>query len=62
MNKDTQYIRSNSKLVYGFCCTLNEQIRRIKISAIKNKSYSFSVDLLDRAEVEKLLLNEIKKK
>ncbi len=59
MNKKTQDIRSNSGLVYGFYCELDEQNRLIRIISKNDESSSFSTELLDRAKVEQTLANEV---
>ena len=60
MNEQTHDIRSNSGLVYGFYCELDEQNRRLTITSKNDESSSFSTELLDRAKVEQILANEVK--
>jgi hypothetical protein len=60
MNKTTQDIRSNSGLVYGFYCELDEQNRLIRITSKNDESSSFRTELLDRAKVEQTLASEVK--
>jgi hypothetical protein len=60
MNTTTYDIRSNSGLVYGFYCELDEQNRLIKITSKNDESSSFSTELLDRGKVEQSLANEVR--
>jgi hypothetical protein len=59
MNKKTQDIRSNSGLVYGFYCELDEPNRLIKITSKNGESSSFGTELLDRTKVEQTLADEV---
>jgi hypothetical protein len=55
MNKQTQDIRKNSGLVYGFYCDLDEQSQLIEITAKNDKTATFSVALLDRTKIKQAL-------
>jgi hypothetical protein len=60
MNDKTRDFRSNSGLVYGFYCELDEQNRFIRITSKNDGFSSFSTELLDRTNVEQILANEVK--
>lgn len=60
MNNRAQDLRSNSGLVYGFYCELDEQSQRIRITSKNDESSSFNEELLDRAKVEETLANEVR--
>jgi hypothetical protein len=59
MNTKTQDFRSNSGLVYGFYCELDERNRLIRITSKNHESFSFANELLDRTKVEQTLTDEI---
>lgn len=59
MNKKTEDIRSNSGLVYGFYCELDERNRLIRITSKNDESSSFGTELLDRTKVEQTLAHEV---
>jgi hypothetical protein len=59
MNPKTQDIRSNSGLVYGFYCELDERNRLIRITSKNHESSSFATELLDRTKVEQTLADEV---
>jgi len=60
MSKKTQDIRSNSGLVYGFYCELDERNRLIRVTSKNDESSSFSTELLDRTKVEQTLADEVR--
>jgi hypothetical protein len=55
MNKETQDVRMNSGLVYGFYCELDERNRLIEITAKNDMAAAFSLTLLDRTDAKKTL-------